>query len=68
MKLKILYIVGVLLQFIGWFYALLPHAMHEKLSVGFGVEHNVHTIIGVSLVVLGVGTLVCCVPRNAVME
>ena len=57
-KKAFLFFAGIFLQFIGWLYALLPHAFHEELQIGFNLGHAIHTLIGILLVVVGVIFLV----------
>ena len=58
MKIDWLYWLGVALLFVGWFYALAPHAFHVQSGLGLGQEHDTHTLEGLVLVVLGLGVLI----------
>jgi hypothetical protein len=52
------YALGAILLFLGWLYALLPHAYHEAAPLPYREEHGLHTLLGVALAVLGVLVLV----------
>ncbi len=51
-------ILGIIILLLGLFYAGAPHTMHTSLGVGFELEHNVHQILGVILVIAGLVVLV----------
>ena len=47
-------VLGIILLLIGLFYVLAPHTLHVSTGLGFGLEHTMHQILGVVLVVVGV--------------
>lgn len=46
-------VIGAVLVLLGLFYALAPHAMHVSSGLGLGLEHSVHQVLGVVLLVAG---------------
>ncbi len=57
-RISPVYALGVIILFAGWFYALLPHAFHQSSGLGLGLEHTMHTEIGIALVLVGLGVLI----------
>lgn len=48
------YFVGIVFLLLSFFYFVMPHSVHVSSPLYFGLEHNVHQLIGVFLSVLGV--------------
>jgi len=46
-------IIGIILLLVGLFYVLAPHTLHMSTGLGFGLEHTMHQILGVVLIVIG---------------
>ena len=46
-------ILGIILLLVGLFYALAPHTLHVSTGLGFGLDHMMHQVIGVILIVVG---------------
>ncbi len=47
-------VLGIILLLVGLFYALAPHSLHTSTPLGFGLEHTMHQILGVILIVVGI--------------
>lgn len=45
-------ILGIVLALLGLFYIAAPHNLHQS-TIGFGLEHTVHIILGVVLLAIG---------------
>ena len=45
-------IITVILALVGLFYLATPHEIHVSSGLGFGLEHPVHMLIGVVLLVI----------------
>lgn len=50
--------IAVILGIVGLAYLFLPHATHIALGIDFGLEHMVHNIIGVVLLIGATGILI----------
>lgn len=46
-------ILGIILLLAGLFYALAPHTLHTSTGLGFGLEHTMHQVIGIVLILVG---------------
>ena len=58
MNFNFLYFLGSILVFIGLFWMLLPHALHEQIIVeideeGLGISHYIHLLEGLIPTILG---------------
>lgn len=51
-------IVGVIILLLGLFYAGAPHSLHTSSGIGLGLEHNVHQMLGIVLVIVGLVVLI----------
>ena len=47
-------IIGIIVLLIGLFYIGAPHELHMSSGLGFDLEHNMHQILGVILVIIGI--------------
>jgi nitrate reductase gamma subunit len=50
--------IGILLLFIGFVLAFLPHAFHASIGLNDSVSHTKHVITGLILVVLALAVLI----------
>ena len=46
-------VIGFVLVLLGLFYALAPHSMHVSSGLGFGFDHTVHVILGLTFLISG---------------
>lgn len=46
-------VVSVILILLGLFYVLVPHDIHVA-TIGLGLEHTMHQVLGVILLVIGI--------------
>lgn len=46
-------VVGVVLVLLGLFYALAPHSVHVSSGLGLGLDHIIHVVLGLVLLVVG---------------
>ena len=51
---KVLMVIGIILLLLGIFYVAAPHTMHVSTGLGFDMEHSMHQILGVILLVVGI--------------
>ncbi|MBI2546437.1 hypothetical protein HYV81_04610 [Candidatus Woesearchaeota archaeon] len=59
-KKRLIDTIGIILLFIGMFYAFLPHALHGVVlgSLDDESSHLKHVVVGITLVVVSLGMLV----------
>ena len=57
-KAKIVDVAATVLLFIGFFFAFLPHALHNAVLKDEGASHLNHVIFGMALVVISLGILI----------
>ncbi len=46
-------LTGLVLVLLGLFYALAPHTVHVSSGLGFGLDHTVHVVVGLVLLIAG---------------
>lgn len=47
-------VLGIILLLVGLFYAGAPHDIHVSTPLGLGLDHMMHIVLGVVLIVIGV--------------
>ena len=45
-------IVAVILALVGLYYLVAPHTLHVSSGFGFGLDHTMHMLLGVVLLVV----------------
>ena len=55
---KLLFGLGTVILFIGFFFAFLPHAIHTGVGLGSESSHMKHVIIGSILILIGLVLLI----------
>ena len=51
---KAVMVIGIILLVLGIFYVAAPHTMHVSTGLDFNIEHSMHQILGVILLVVGI--------------
>ncbi len=47
-------VLGVILLLVGLFYVLAPHTLHVSTGLAFGLDHTMHIVLGVILIIVGI--------------
>lgn len=55
---KFFFGLGTVILFIGFFYAFLPHAVHNAVGLGKETQHTKHVVFGAIMILVGLVLLI----------